>query len=529
MPQSGDLIIVAAGTYNENVVMHKPVRLQGSGAGATLINGDPNPIDRLQAWHDKVNLFKARDLANFLLKDPFNENEAPGIIVFGEASIQGGNAQNPAGDPIPVLGSPFTTAGQSLIDGFTIIGSKAGGGIFAAAGANYLNISNNNITNNQGSYAGGVSVGIQDVGWNSNNTNIVIRHNKIQKNGGTQGAGGIAMNESSDDYLIEENIITGNFSRFNGAGINHRGVSLGNNIIRRNKILFNENFFGAVLNLAGEGGGIFIGDDVVGGTGTGNVTIDGNLIQGNLAGAGHGGGICAFAVNAEDVRQSPADDTSWYRLNIINNIIVNNISGLAGAGIYLSDVVRATIAHNTIVNNDCTSTAALAFTPGATSSTPEVAGIATTPHSGVLQTIFDPALSESFCNPLLVNNIIWGNRSFYHDKTLNGGIGGLIPNPAGADWDLNVIGSETFADTHLNPQKCILTGQIDPVTGYDYGASPANMYIDPGCVLAYKNTLESAIVIDEGGNNISVRFLPISLGMNDYHIWEGSPAIDADG
>ncbi len=286
----GNLIIVAPGTYNENIVMHKPLRLQGSGAGATLINGNPDPLDRLQAWHDKVNSFGAIQLANFLLKDPFQESEAPGIIVFGRVMIQGGNLQNPVGGLVPILGAPFTTAGQALIDGFNIIGSKAGGGIFALAGANYLVISNNNITNNQGNYAGGIAVGTQDVGWDSNNTNMVLRYNKIHKNGGTQGGGGIAMNESSDDYLIEENIITGNFSRFNGAGINHRGASLGNNIIRHNKVLFNENFFGAVLNLAGEGGGIFIGDDVVGGTGTGNVTVDGNLIQGNLAGAGHGGG-----------------------------------------------------------------------------------------------------------------------------------------------------------------------------------------------------------------------------------------------
>lgn len=524
----GNLIIVAPGTYNENIVMHKPVRLQGCGAGATLINGNPDPLDRLQAWHDKVNLFEAQSVITFLLKDPFAENEAPGIIVFGQALIQDGNLQDPVGDPVPVLGAPFTTQGQALIDGFKIIGSKAGGGVFAMAGANYLIISNNEITNNQGNYSGGIAVGTQDVGWNSNNKNVVIRYNKIHKNGGTQGAGGIAVNESSDNYLIEENIITGNFSRFNGAGISHRGASLGDNIIRRNRILFNENFFGAVLNLAGEGGGIFIGDDVVGATGTGNVTIDGNLIQGNLAGTGHGGGICAFAVNAEDVRLSPSDAASWYKLTIINNIIVDNVSALAGAGIYLSDVARATIAHNTIANNDCTSTAAVAFAPGATSSIPQAAGIVTAPHSAVLQALFDPFLTEkTFCDPVLVNNIVYNNRSFYQDKLLNNGYGGIVPNPAGPNWDLNVIGSTADGDPHLNPQKCILTGRMDPVTGYDYGASPVNSYTGPVFESEYQNTLESAIVIDEGGNNINVRFLPISLGTSDYHIQAASPAVNA--
>ena len=110
----------------------------------------------------------------------------------------------------------------------------------------------------------------------------------------------------SNDYLIEDNLIEGNFSRFNGGGIQHRGVSPGENIIRRNRILFNEDHFGALLNQAGDAGGIYIGGDVAGGTGSGSVTIDGNLIQGNMTGSGYGGGIRAFAVNGQDIVDIPA-------------------------------------------------------------------------------------------------------------------------------------------------------------------------------------------------------------------------------
>ena len=42
----GALILVAPGTYNENVIMYKPVRLQGAGAGSTFINGNPTPISK---------------------------------------------------------------------------------------------------------------------------------------------------------------------------------------------------------------------------------------------------------------------------------------------------------------------------------------------------------------------------------------------------------------------------------------------------------------------------------------------------
>ena len=77
---------------------------------------------------------------------------------------------------------------------------------------------------------------------------------------------------------MEGNLISGNFSRFQGGGIQHRGYCPGNNIIRNNRILFNENFFGAILAQAGDGGGIHIGGDVAGGIGAGNVTILGCLL-----------------------------------------------------------------------------------------------------------------------------------------------------------------------------------------------------------------------------------------------------------
>ncbi len=50
----GDLIIVKPGMYKEMVIMWKPVRLQGVGAGAVTINGDPHPAGRLDPWRRKV-------------------------------------------------------------------------------------------------------------------------------------------------------------------------------------------------------------------------------------------------------------------------------------------------------------------------------------------------------------------------------------------------------------------------------------------------------------------------------------------
>lgn len=517
----GDLVLVAPGTYNENVVMHKPVRLQGAGSGSTFINANPNPLDRIQAFHAFVDSLGARDFAAFLLKDPFTAAETPGVFVIGELTYPNGNLQNQLpGTKTLNPGNPFNV--PSSIDGFTIFGSKAGGGIFAVAGVRNFTISNNNITNNQGNLAGGIGIGTPDSGFDAQNDNVVIRTNRIHSNGGVDGSGGVAMNEGAESYIVENNLITGNFSRFNGGGVAHNGYSPGDNVIRYNQILFNEVHFGALLNLAGDGGGIFVGDNVAGSTGTGNVSIEGNLIQGNLTGAGSGAGIRAFAVNADDVRLSPANDAGWYRLNIINNIIVNNVSAVSGAGISLQDVLRATIVNNTIANNDSTATGSLAFAPGSTNSTPQPAGVVSSSHSAILQSLITRPGEPAYSNPVLVNNVVWHNRSFFNDASLNAGAGGLAPNPVAPYWDLGV--TNAAAGTVLNPDDCILSSLTGPA-GANYNDG-TNIAANPSFIQSYLNNLQISTVLDEGGNNISILFTPLTASSGDYHIQSNSPAID---
>jgi hypothetical protein len=74
-------------------------------------------------------------------------------------------------------------------------------------------------------------------------------------------------------------------------------------------------------------------------------------------------------------------------------------------------------------------------------------------------------------------------------------------------WDLNVIGSVAATDPHLNPQGGFLTSLTDPVTGFAYSGS--NSTSNPNFVSPYFNTLSSATVIDEGGNNINVLISPL--------------------
>lgn len=530
---AGDIILVGAGPFTENVIMNKPVRLQGSGQGS-FINGNAVPVDRLSLWHAEVEALGGDEFKDYTNADPFSAGEAPGIFVLGETTFPGGNIENPDTGITQYLnfGNPFSVSGQAAIDGFTISGSTSGGGVAVFSNAVGLEITNNNITGNQGSFAGGIVVGQPEIPFNWNNAGVVIRNNKIHRNGGTQGGGGIALNADSNGYLVEGNLIIGNFGRFNGGGIQHRGLSLGDNVIQNNRILFNEVFFGALLALAGDGAGIFIGTDALGLTGTGSVTINSNLIQGNMTGSGSGAGIRAFGVNGQDVVDSPADDTSWYRLNIFNNMIINNVAGLAGAGISLQDVARANIVNNTIARNDSIATSALAFQAGQANSTPQPSGIASSVHSGVLQGAFGQP-EPSYTDPLLVNNIIWQNRSYFFDASLPGddgtpNVGGLVLNPAGQYWELHVLGSVSTADPHLNPDYSILSSLTNPATGFDYtvgGIDTTNSQSSPVLLGAYYNTIESVTVVDEGGNAINIRFTPLpplNPTQNDYHIGSGS-------
>jgi hypothetical protein len=463
------------------------------------------PLDRLTAWHNKV-----RELLDTPDTDPFAANETPGVMVIGN-TVDYPFVNNPAGP-------------HAVIDGFTILGSIAGGGIDINGNASYVEISNNKITGNQGTFGGGVVVSSLPVQTNSN---VVIRNNQISQNGGIQGGGGVVLNAGSHNYLVEGNLISGNFSRFNGGGIAHVGLST-DGTIRGNRIIFNEIFYGLVLPGAGDGAGIFVGGDTLAPSASGSVTIDGNLIQGNLAGSGNGGGIRAANVNTPVV-----DDPNslTYVLNIYDNIIVNNVAGLTGAGISLQDVVNVHIVNNTVANNDTTSTAALAFQAGSLNSTPQPSGIVAGAHSVGLAAVVEP----DYADPILVNNIVWHNRSFYNDASLNNGAGGLLPNPVSPYWDLQVVG---LADTFLSPTNSILTSLTDPVAPlHSYDGSnivPDVTNLAPEAndaqnlfVREYLNVIQTGTVLDEGGNAISVRFSPLTEAAGDYHITCTSSAIDA--
>ena len=529
------LIVVKPGVYKENPIISKPVKLQGSGAYSTIIQAGPLSPEEQAAWDAKLfSLTSSGAVEAIPGNRPNLLAETPGIGVgFSHSTVV--NSQNPP-----------------LIDGFKIYGSTGGGAIFANAYAHYLHISNNKLSNNQSNYGGGIRIGTSTIindasdGYNGSfNDHVNIHHNQIIANGATEGAGGISLFNGADNYIVANNFICGNFTLLYGGGIAHFGLC-NNGLITGNRIKSNQSF--------DEGGGIMIAGELVPagapvGTltpGTGSVMVNGNQIVGNLAGD-DGGGIRTLMVNGQDVQLNWQYPDWWHRIDIINNFIANNVSWDAGGGISLDDTARAFIINNTIAHNDATSTGVDAFGPcvpnvppgnfctgvgggggGLTNSVPQVGGIMSRAHSIGLQAAFGPGVEQEYPDPVLEDNIIRLNRSFYWDAAYNGGLGGMRPDIANSEapvyWDLAVAG--TAAIQVLHPMNSVLSSLVITFPDHTESYDPSNIASDP--LFIDGSYFNSFLATSKGaafGNFVIATFkLPGSHG--NYHINAGSPAIN---
>jgi len=222
------------------------------------------------------------------------------------------------------------------------------------------------------------------------NTRVHVHHNAVYDNaslgdalfsGTPSGAGGVTISAGADNYRLDHNWVAGNLSTGDGGGVVHSGLSF-NGTIDHNYILFNQST-DATLPTNGGGLGIIgangtrtlangiecnsaeVLDCPPGlGDGTGaNLMIDSNLIIGNSAESGSGGGVRLQQVNGTEVVTAPYNllSITWYGVTVQNNIIANNVAGWDGAGVSMEDALKVTMANNTIVSNDTTASAGVLF------------------------------------------------------------------------------------------------------------------------------------------------------------------------
>ncbi|MGH8263439.1 MAG: hypothetical protein ACRET4_08165, partial [Steroidobacteraceae bacterium] len=318
----------------------------------------------------------------------------------------------------------------SRIDGISVINSSQGGGaIFLHGWQHRMEVSNNRVYANHGTLTGGITVGSGEftvpyiaggvdpipfdvpngtpdgtqLGYGMN-TDVRVHHNSVTNNasigdalysGTNSAAGGVTFCTGSDRYRFNDNWVCGNLSAGDGGGVVHSGFS-NDGTIAHNWIIFNQSqsptiptnggglgILGASPDrtftqgpLAGQECGTNNDLDCPPGLaeGTGrNLTVDANLIMGNSAESGTGGGIRLQLVNGEDVvafptRPNPITNGNvnnrspgWNNVTITNNIISNNVAGWDGAGVSMQDALKVTFINNTVAANDTTASAGVLF------------------------------------------------------------------------------------------------------------------------------------------------------------------------
>jgi hypothetical protein len=478
----GDLIVVHPGIYYENIIIYKNVKLQGYGPGATSIDG---------RFFNFGGLTPAEFQAQVAAINPIGPTPVPmgqTVTVLATANNTHNNNQ------FPTQIDGFAITGGSRVRGNVAVPSQ-GGGIYAHAFARRLQVSNNLVQSNAGTFGGGVILGQAYVG-NSNNNLVYIHHNRVLNNGGVSLAGGIAIFTGANNYEITDNVVCGNYSGEYGGGISHFGMSDGG-YIHNNQVLYNYAF--------DEGGGLMIaGEQQVGmpnalSDGSGSVFVDSNLIQGNVSND-DGGGIRLL---------QPVDGP----VDIINNMVVNNLATDLGGGISLDDALDVNIVNNSIARNISTATAEDAdrstCSPPALGSCPHAAGVSSEPHSEALRTNRGLPV-DSFSDPLMFNNIFWENEAFYLDGT-----GGL---PSAGFIDLEVVGTTT--PQFMTPNYSLLTAPYGSGVMNITGMDP--LFVDPINL--------NFIAVPFAGDPAFVNVLVISEPgdpQGDYHLQMGSPAIDA--
>jgi len=395
----------------------------------------------------------------------------------------------------------------SGIDGLSITdASQGGGGVFVHAWGHNLQIANNRIFNNIGTLSGGINIGqgespdaylqgttndtdpgscLVDPGLPTNtelpfcfDLNVNVHHNYITRNesigdelfsGTPAGAGGVSFCTGADYYKFNYNWVCGNMSTGDGGGFSHVGYIWGG-AIEHNQVLFNQS---TNPTISTNGGGIIVmgaapdgfsaNGQECGGTvadadcapglpdGTGpSLLINANLIMGNAAASGSGGGLRLQSVNGAEVANFPNGNQKaytsklsgtvpvWNTVTVTNNIIANNVAGWDGAGVSLQDALVVNFVNNTVISNDTTASAGVLFNtlgaplasaPGATNQTtskttsaPQPAGLVSMNNSSNLTATFagltitcptDHPNCRGFSNPYLANDVFWQNRAYY--------------------------------------------------------------------------------------------------------------------
>jgi hypothetical protein len=521
---AGSLLVLGSGTYNENVVVWKPLKIQGLGPGGIIgahelqardpedprFNIHGTVIDG-RYFQQNATAFDATVAANA----PYAGVDAAHPVLRGAdltVVAQSATAYAPATLPPAQNQREFYNA---RIDGVGLMTGQGegAGGIQLQAYANNTRLTNNIVENNAGIFAGGIGLG-EPYNHDGHNYNVKIANNSIIGNGGLTRSGGVGIFYGSNNYEVASSVVCSNFGVEYGAGVSHWGLSPGGSI-HDNQIYYNDAVdSGAGISIQTEqpvGGGL--------GDGSGAVNVDRNNLSGNYSGD-DGGGIFVL-----DALNQP--------INIRNNIIADNGSADLGGAIMLDDSSQVAVINNTVANN--VSTASSESSDG----NAHGAGLTAEANDPLFQATL-PAGSPDFSNPTaLFNNIFWDNNAYTLSST---GPGATLVDQGFIDFEIH--GTTNSADTFTPRYSDLTNGLIlgpagaglhAVITGCTPTATPSaicqgNMSADP----AFVNPIGVAAELTVSGSRLDPQVAAVTItggdppvGLtSDYHLTAASPVVD---
>jgi hypothetical protein len=514
----GSLLVLSPGTYNENVLVWKPLKIQGLGPGGIIgahefqgrdpedprFNIKGSIIDGRFFQQNSAG-FDATVAANApYVLPPFTSGAASTVLRGADLTVV---AKTTAAYDVPTLptGQDSAGFGGARIDGLGLMTGHGdgAGGIQLQASVNNMQMTNNVLENNGGVFAGGIGIG-QPFVHASHNYNVRVANDRLIGNGGLTSSGGLGIFYGSNNYDVANSIFCSNFGVEYGGGLSHIGLSPGGNI-HDNKIYYNE--------AVDSGGGIAIeGELVVGGgtlsAGSGSVNVDRNLIQSNTSTLDDGGGIFVL-------------DALTQPINIRNNMIVDNLAADLGGAIALDDASNMRIVNNTIANNVTTGSS-----ENSAIGVPHGAGLTSEANDPLFQATL-PAGAPDFSNPVaLFNNIFWNNDAMTLSQF---GPGAALVDNGFIDFEIH--GTTNNADTFTPRYSTLTNGNILGPNGVQHavpGGQGNRIGEDPLFVAPFVNELAvagSRLDPQQAAVTITGQDPPVGL-TGDYHLTGTSPAID---
>ncbi len=422
------------GAYLENVIVHRPVVLQGYGPGdpaaanGTILNGSGFVSTAVAtAWRTRM--------AAFTWSGNQQAFEGATVSVFAtqaEWALTNGLAR-PGIDGMTITGGDTINFPNTVSSGGGVpnIAVAQGGGVYLNGYDPHLQLSNVTYDANAGAYGGAIRSGTPFQAGGSHNDDLKIVNNAMVHNGGSALAGAVGLFAGSDAYEFAGNDLCGNYSAEYGGGLSHYGRGTGTSRIHDNRIWDNASYDeGAGIMIAGQ----LPADPNTASTGAGVVSIYNNIVHENLAGD-DGGGIRLLQAGRDPIR-------------IFNNQITDNVSTHEGGGIALDDASDVRLFDNTIAKNLTTATAPTS------NGRPAPAGLSTSQLSDQLRAQIG-ASAPVFANPtVLYGNVFNDNRSGTFTGLAPNYVSGLTDSDAN-NWDLGI--SDGLIGQQLRPKYSLLT------------------------------------------------------------------------